>query len=784
MVVVTIALGIGINLGMFCITKRIFLDSLRVPNANSLVYYTMGTDQDIWVKFSDQQFEALRSAVTTNDILGWQPTTFRQLTPSGPILLNGALVTGNTFSVLNLKPYLGRFFGDADDVPGGGKDGWMAVISYLYWKTHPGLVGQAIALNGAAVRVIGVLPRGFTGVEPLDQVDILLPRYFTAGSLKITTFGNGATIVPLWFALSRLPSGVSIQQVQANLKVIESSFRRGSGLVGSFASVLFPNTEAGSLLHVHDGRMGVDLELHSLRGPLILLEILAGAVLLFCCCNLVLLFIGRARRDAHVTAIRLVLGARLTDQARLAMTEAAVLGGIGCLIAIPIAWGTGRGLSLAIQSAPGFRTFPTALPSNLLLLAADGIAVLVACLTGAVASLWLGRKRTSIRLKEVLGSTAVARSRSWIVGVEVFASILLMTAAAMSVVGFQTLSHHSGFEGSSVVIAELQLNTGPPDFELYRTIVNQIRSSVAVQDVATASALPLSSFPPGDEIAQVYSAGAVRELHVLPVSVTLDYFPAIATRILKGRAFTSGDLAGDPVCVLSENVASTLFPNTDPLGRYLNSPACRVVGIAEDAHFRSMSQPPDAVVYELSKHDTQFLIVRAATSGLAIQALRSAIQTAAPGAPNGGLATVDTMEARISKNLRLWRVTTLCGTLCAALAGAILAIGFFGILSLQVAERQREIGVRIALGGNPRDIFVALLKKLGPAVAIGLTLGSAGALIVAAKLVEVYQLTAPSLVIASYLGSLALLGFLMLLAATVPLSRALAVSPVECLSAE
>lgn len=781
MVVATIALGIGINLGIFSIAKAIFLNSLGVPDADRLVYYSLGTGQDIQLKFSTEQYEALRSMIG-NDILAWQSQRFVLQTPETAV--DGALVTGNTFSVLRLKPFMGRFFGGADDVPGGGQDGWTAVVGYSFWKTHWGnsnVVGQTITLNGILVRIVGVLPREFSGIESLGGADILLPRNFgRAAGLELAGFGNALFISPEWLVMGRLPNGASIDQVQAKLKTIESSFRRAANLLGP-AALFFPNTAPGSLLSVHDGRMGVTLEFRALRSPVILLEVLAGAVLLFCACNLVLLFISRSRREAHATAMRLVLGARLSDQVRLATVEAAVVAGMGCVLAAPMAWGTARGLSLAIQSAPGFSTFPTVSPNNALLFASVGIALAIACLTGIVGSIWLGRNRVAIRLKEV-GTTVSSRSRGWIVGLEVFASILLMTAAATSLLGFQTLSHHSGFDGNAVMV-RTPLSIFVVASELDR-FVNQIRSSPEVQAVGTTSLLPMSGSS-SRQMAEVYGAnGSVRQLYVWSVSVSSLYFSAIGTSIVMGRDFTRDDLAGDPVCVLSSKAASGLFPGETPLGKYLQSPACRVVGVAENAHFRSVSEPDDPIVYQLSRREAPYLIVKAASSTLAIQAAHSALQKFGVQAVGPDEAfSLSTIQSHIDKDLRLWKVITLAGTFCAFLASIILAVGFFGILSLQVVERQREIGIRIALGADATRVSVALVKKLSPAAAVGLALGSAAAFVAAARIAEVYHLTA-QLVIAGYLGSLVLLAFLMLLAAAVPLRRALAVSPVECLAAE
>lgn len=192
-----------------------------------------------------------------------------------------------------------------------------------------------------------------------------------------------------------------------------------------------------------------------------------------------------------------------------------------------------------------------------------------------------------------------------------------------------------------------------------------------------------------------------------------------------------------------------------------------------------MSGPADAAVYLLTKRPMPSVIVRAATSQLAIQALRNATQDVMP----GGLDAVDTVQTHIDRDLRLQRLTTFSGSLCAVLISAILEIGFFGILSLQVAERRREIGVRIALGADLARVSALLLKKLSVAITAGLALGSAAAFVAAARIAEIYHLSL-LLVIAGYASSLVLLAFMTLLAAVGPLRRALAVSPTECLTAE
>lgn len=803
MALAIIALAIGVNLGVFAFIQAILFHALGVPEPGRVVYYTLGNGV-MKIPLSMPAYEALRSSADMKGIFAWKSTQFRVQAGTGVTNAYGAMVTGNTFTVLGLKPSLGRFFNEADDALGGGKDGWAAVLGYSYWRTHfganPNVIGQNITVEGMPVHIVGVLPPEFKGILPAVSVGILLPRYFEAVSGPnggdLTKTGTMA-----WYVFGRLPQGASIQSVQARLKAIEPSFRRLADPKGTiFTSALFLNTPPGSLLRVQDGRFGVSMI--QLYAPLLVAtEGPVGFMLLFCCCNLILLFAGRASQEAHAAAIRVALGARLGNEVRFAMLEATVLAAMGCLIATPIAWGVARILCLVIQSIPGFDGFPIIYPSAPIAITAMGLTLAIACLTGACTCLWQGRKRAIICLQEGRGTTAT-RSRNWIIGFEVFASILLITAVMVSGIGFQKLSSQpSGFgEGSAVVVSlDIKRDTsgiavGPQKesaSEKMDRILNRIESSPGVQSVAVMNMPPLSDGTAIDQVS-THSEGALSlQQQIWPANVSVKYFSAVGTRIVRGRDFTKDDLAGDPVCVLGNPAASALFSKENPLGKYLYkggdaakneapAPYCRVVGVAEDAHIKSMSDPPDTAVYLLTKGAMPNIVVKAATSGLAVQAVRNAVHTVDPAALD---SSIETIQEHINDDLRVWRVITLSGVLCACIAAIILCIGFFGILSLQVAERKREIGIQIALGANRTQVCMSVMKKLRRAVLIGLVLGSGAALLAASSLAEIYHLSA-GFVIGGYLGSLILLGILLLAAAFVPLRRALAVSPMECLNSE
>jgi ABC-type antimicrobial peptide transport system permease subunit len=323
--------------------------------------------------------------------------------------------------------------------------------------------------------------------------------------------------------------------------------------------------------------------------------------------------------------------------------------------------------------------------------------------------------------------------------------------------------------------------------------MERIENSPGIESVATMSVSPLSGAITSSQVATRDKGGAMETREIWPEHVSANYFPTIGTRIIQGRGFNDGDLTDNPVCVISVGAAAMLFSRQAALGQLVyqgrgkeagvgssSSVYCQVIGVAQDAHFKSMSAPADAVVYTLIKGVMPNLVVRAATTGLAIQAIQGAAQAVDLAALAG---PIETIHARVGDDLRLFRVVTLAGEFCAGIAAIILGVGVFGILALQVAERRREIGVLMALGAGRRDVCWWVARKMRRSATIGLILGSVTALLAVKQFSGLFHQNWLYQVVV-YLGALLLLGLLLLTAAFVPLRRALAVSPMECLSCE
>jgi len=635
------------------------------------------------------------------------------------------------------------------------------------------------------------LPPEFHGIAPLADVSILLPHSFQ----NVVNPGESRFTKPNyieWEALGRLQSGSSIQSVQTNLRSFEPSFRRMADPENQlFGSTLFSNTTPGSLVTVWDGRLGIT-PIKTVLPPILAMEGLAAAILLFCGCNVTLLFLARAGREAHAAAIRAALGARLITELRFAALECGLLAALGCIVGVPLSWAVLRAFAVATASASQFEIISAIYPSTTQVAWFVGMALVLASLLGAAIRLYHGKQEARIGLQQ--GRTATSmRSRGWIIALEVLVALPILASTILCSAGLRrAATQPSGFDEHGPVVASFDIGRraaadpsgvrGPGGGERLRRVLERIEASPGVESVAEINVPPLSGATSSALVSAYGQRGGLRQLQIWPADVSAQYFSTIGTRILRGRAFRLEDVPGGPVCVLSNRAANELFSSDNPLGKslYQGGFYCRIIGVSENAHFKSMTQRQEAVVYRLTDVPMPSVIVRASTTSLAIQAIRDAATSVDPGML---ASTIDTVAMRMDADLRIQRVLTLAGMSCAALSGMILTIGFFGVLSLQVSERKREIGIAVALGASRIGVCAFIARKLRASLVFGLVLGSLFSFLASDSLIHLFGLNA-FFAIAAYLGSLAMLGVLLALAGFVPVRRALNVSPMECLSSE
>jgi predicted permease len=798
--IVTLALGIGANTAIFLLSWTILLRSLPVPNPSQLIRYTFRKGQSE-IGLSYPQYQALEKQQTVATGLfvwsGGDATLNRDgLAQKIPI----ALTTGSFLYVLQLHPTLGRGF---EPSAGEQNSPWQpeALLSYDYWRTafhaDPSVLGRQIRLDNTSLTIVGVLPRGFDGVSPEDPVDLLVPLSFdfVAHPKNAMLYQGGS----FWLTvMGRLRPGQTLQQAQANLEAIRSQVNESADPSHNFlTSGFFSDFK----LSVESGRAGRSWLRWKYAAPLAALEALCGLMMLLCGVNVALVVVSRVSSRLHEFAMRSALGATRGRLLAQVLTETLLLGAAGLLGGAVLGWQLAH-LLVSMISRPGD-------PEALQLRA--GVVVFAfstAVSFGAVllAGLWpawrAAHTAPALDLKQTASSRTAHRLGRWIIPAQVALGVVLLNAALLLAGTLSTyLRENSGFFAGKTVLAELHLGAyGLSDADqLARAhdLLERIRTTPGVHSAALISMPPING---GFSVSGYYTHDSRGNLlshqQVWPEIATQDYFDVMGTRILTGRAFAASDFSGDPVCIISASAAAFFFPGQSALGRSLNrgdgheKPAdrgsCRVIGVAQDAHMRSLLEPAPLAVYSPLRSSKDVALaylnigVRAASPAIASAAIRQAYARVFPGAP---APRVWLFQDAINYDLSRQRLLSTVSGGFALLALALVATGLYGILSRTVTEHRREIGIRMALGAQRRQVVETLARGTALRVVIGVAAGAALAAMAGHFLgALLYGVTPASPAMAAL--TLAVLLAVLLFAFVFPAGRAASIDPMEAIRDE
>jgi predicted permease len=748
----TLALGIGANAAIFTLTYAVILKSLPVPHPGQLVRYTF-RQGPMDIGLSGPAYDALRRHETVNtDLLAWSDADFAVEEKGAVTSVSGAMISGNGFRVLELQPFLGRVFGDPDDVTSGGPSGFQALLGYDYWKQHfqgsAAALGQALTVNGHVVTVIGVLPPGFDGLIAGMRTDLVLPLAFEevlhapqpmrhhAGSFWLTVMG-------------RLKPGESIQTAQANLRATEATVREEADPSHHFLSGFFAPFHFGA----ESGRAGRSLMKVVFQAPLLVLEVLVGLLLLLCCANTALLVLARISGRTREFALRTALGAPRTRLFRQVLLEVGLLavGGLGG--GIWLGWAAAHSL-VAMLTRIGQPPPLDVTPCAAIVAFTASISLLSALVAGLWPALRAMRVAPGPSLKQGGAVSSSKELGRWMVPVQVALSVTLLFAASLLGRSFlKLLLENSGFRAEGLMLANVDLSANKPT-NVVATASAQ-RMVEALESTPGMEAATVLSYPP---ISNSYSAGhyysfgengAVHsDMQTWLEAVSPGYFAAMGTRILEGRGFTRSDVNGDPVCVPSASAAAYFFPGKDALGRFVYSGgedpsldgktkadpknACRVIGVAEDARYRALREAPPRILYRPIVRDDmgpQFcLAVRSGNAEVAAAAIRDAVRRVIPTAVPPAIFSFRDL---VNEHLRQERMVVLLSGCFAAIALLLTALGLYALLARSVLMRTREIGVRLALGAQPGEALRMVVWQGLRLVLVGLVIGLAAALPVA-----------------------------------------------------
>jgi putative ABC transport system permease protein len=781
LVVMVLALGIGANTAIFSIVNGVLLKPLPFAGADRLVAVdtTVRNEPD---DTSYPDFLDWRAQASSFDLLAAYAGVGTTLSGTGDATgLSGAIVSPDLLTLLGVAPLRGRVFTEADDQAGAKR---TVVIAESLWSKQfsrdPDIIGRLITLDGDPFEIIGVMPASFQ--FPLDSEDppqLWMPmrasRFFASWAEQ-----RSASFL---HAIGRLKPGTSVAAAQADLAVI----------AGRLAKQYARNKSRGVLV-----RPFQDVLVKDYRLGLIVLLSAVSAVLLIACANIANLLLARGSARRREIAIRTALGASRGRLVRQLLAESLVLATIGGFAGVMLAlWGVELLVRVSPLQIPRLQAAHID-AGALLFTAAATIATGV--LSGLVPAFQLSRANPGESLKdgERGGSGAAgARTRQVLVIAEMAISLVLLAAAGLLGRSLVTLQRvDPGFVSERALSLQLQLPAArypTPDAMrgYYRRLRDEIRALPGVSAAAVATTMPMS----GSDIGVGFTiegrtVDPATRTSAAYYGISPEYFSAMGIPLLKGRAFTERDNehAAD-VLIINDTFAAKYWPNEDPIGKritigYNNTGPREIVGIVGTVKGSALSDaavPQMYTPFEQTPWPFLAAVVRTTAAPESVGAsLRAMLGRIDPLQAAGELKTLDEYVAR---SVATPRFTAFMVGAFALFALLLAGFGLFSVMAYSVAQRRREIGIRMALGAQPSDVRGMVVAQAVRTGAIGLAAGLIGALAATRVLASLLYGVSPNDP-ATFAAVSAALMAVMLLAAYLPARRATRIDPITALRTE
>lgn len=793
----TIALGVGANSAIFSVINAIMLrPPVAVNEPDRLVgLYTSDFSGPPYGSsaFADiADFDKLGTDVFSG-VMGYSPRPAAIGSDDNLERIAVEVVTDNYFDVLGTKFALGRGFGPEQRVPGGEP---VAVISHALWQRRFGgdraIVGKTLRMNAREFTIIGVAPVGFSGSLRALVDDVWIPaaigRYVGLDAEVFTSRGDRSALV-----YGRLKPGVTFDQAQARMRVVARQ------LTAAYPSSWTDVTRQGRRITlVPESQTRVPPEF---RGPALgfaaLLMGTVALVLLVCCANVAGLLLARAAGRLKEVGIRLSLGATRGQIIRQMLTESVLLAALGGVVGMAAAVWAGR--ALAAAGTPSQVPVPISLnltPDYRVLWFTLGITLLTGVVFGLAPALRASRTDVINALKSDAPAMRFGRRRFSLHGALVVGQVALSTLLLVGALLFlRTLRAAATIDPGFRVDHMLLLDIAPRPGEEGKVDPEQIalaaRDRIAaipgVSQVSWANTVPLGldmgrrglrvqGYRPRD--------GEDMEFHYTIVGPR--YFETMEVPLVRGRGFTDLDRRGaPPVVVVNEAFAKKFWGTADPIGKRISitgegGPWLDVVGLARDGKYVSIAESPRPFVFypQLQVPDGITLHVR--TSGDPMRLLPAVRREVTVAAPDWMIERPRTLDEHIGASLLPQRIAAGLLGAFGVVALLLAAVGLYGVVAFAVAQRTREIGIRVALGAKSGEVLGLMLRQGMTLAGIGLAVGLPLAFIVA-KLISGLLLGAGAADPLAFVAAAVTLGLVTLLASYVPARRASRVDPMEAL---
>jgi len=734
--VISLALGIGMNTGIFSLADALVFRPLAIRNPAAVVVLRSTSPETPFSGVSYPDFKDFRDKSRSFEGLIAHRLWILPVSMAGdavPQMRMGMKVSRDFFQLLGVEPILGRgFLPEETEVPGRTA---VAVLSHGFWRSgfnsDPQIIGRTIQISRQVVTIVGVAPERFTGMDPIIQPFLYIPATFgektrqeSSGTPSVLERRNELGFV----VRGRLREGVSLTEAQAELSALATA------LEGQYPET---NRRRGVAVRSETALRGEHAP--GLLPSVVLLLSLAGLVLAIVCANVANLFLSRARGRAPEIAIRLCIGAGQFRLARQLLTESAVIAVVGGLAGLAVAFGVIRYLRSIRIPTDTPMVIATELDVRVLVFSA--VAVCLSALAFGLVPAWQAVRADLVSALKRGDVTLSGRRRMFgrqtlVVGQIAICLVLLVAAGLMFDAFRRMLVMDTGFRTDRILMMDLDPGavgySEPQARDFYRQLVDGARSLPGVRSAALSRAIPFRpSFSDTLIVPEGYQLpDGQRGVRVSINTVDDGYFETMGTAVVAGRGFTSEDRPESrPTAIVNDTFAKIYWPGADPLGRRFrlgaSGPWIEVVGVARTAKYFNIAEAPQPYIYlPLEQHRSSrlTLLVYTAADPLASAApLRQIVRSLDPGIP---IANTRSLQAVYENGaLGIQRLILQLISSMGMLGLCLALVGLYAVVTYSVRRRMREFGVRMSIGATRADILRLVMREGFVLAGIGILVG-------------------------------------------------------------
>jgi putative ABC transport system permease protein len=768
----TLALGIGANTAIFSAVNAVLLRPLPFPESEQLVDLSETFKQG----FGSVSVPTLEDWKSQNTVFAHiSPYLFTSFNLEGgdtPQRIPGINVGANYFDVLGVKPMLGRAFLPGEDVAGNER---VVVISDELWRRNfgadPNIINRTIPLNGLQYTVVGVMPRELSALY--RTIQMWSPLVFPEKD-------RVARDTHKYLVIGRLKSGVTLAQGREQMNTIaerlEQQYKSGRGI---------------RLMQIEE------LWVANVRSPLLMMMVAVSFVLLIACTNVANLLLARATVRRREIGIRIALGAGRRRLIQQFLTEGLLLSLIGGAMGIGLAWLTMNMLGkLAFPFLP--RSQEIQIDSRVLLFTL-AVSILTSVVFGLIPSLQAGKTDVQETLKEGGNTVSASSVGGWLrpilVVVEVAAAVVLLIGAGLMVRSILRIREiEPGLKPQNLLTAKLSLprdkyKDAEAAVRFHQQLIERVKTVPGVESVGMTSHLPIEeqgyngnisvegkTYPPNESPLVEYRA------------VSEDYFQTTNIPLLRGRLFSKQEHDDvQPVVIINDAMAKHIWPGEDPVGKRVGDDRkSTVIGVVGDVKNYGLLRKPapemyapytQATVWPDMRWNMRLLVRSTLDSSSVAAAVRKEVQAVDPGQP---IYAVQTMNLVIENTVRDKSLNTTLLTVFAGVSLLLAVIGVYGVMSYTVAQHTREIGIRMALGAQPRAILKLIMGRGLVLVSVGAVIGVLASIGLTRFMESMLFGVTPTDPL-TFVAIVLLLGVVALIACLLPAQRAMRVDPIVVL---